>query len=535
MIKKKEENFYLQQVLEEKEEADRKLNKRMLKARARSAKTDEILASHIDQALFAEDRAAIAKEASFSMPGRVVARDNDNTDNASPSAAKAFDYRITGFGIWKSVIVPPNLYVVHNRRDRSEPLHIGMGISFRFNPLTDSFLVIPASVQTILINANCICIERQGLLVQAYVQWIIDDIKTAYWKLDFSDPEDPMGIVNLQLREQAEAAIKDKVATLSIDEVLSDKQPIIEELTHRLRTVAEGSAEGDRDEGDRDENGQNGQSAKSEGLGLKIVTVQIKEAVVSSTQLWQNLQAPFRAEREKLARLAQLESEREIKARELENQLSSERGELNLAGEMEQLRAEQARIAYDREQAELVRRNEVEQEAERQLLAEQNRTAQARNQARLELALQELELEKSRIAAEIEKVQQQMQLDAVEAEKDRAEVAANLETEELQHLAEMTQRDRLLDLDKKQRDIDNELSERYLQSQLIAKLPEIAQHLPTPQEQRTTIISSSDRDGLLNPLSSFLVSLANPIQDFFTRQTEKIDEKEPQEFTDEEE
>src|SRR5438309_875738 len=80
-------------------------------------------------------------------------------------------------------------------------------------------------------------------------------------KLDFNDPEDPMRIVNLQLREQAEAAIKDKVATMSIDEVLSDKQPIIKELTHRLRTVAEGDREED----------------PSSGLGLRIVTVQIKE------------------------------------------------------------------------------------------------------------------------------------------------------------------------------------------------------------------------------------------------------------------
>jgi flotillin len=56
-----------------------------------------------------------------------------------------------------------------------------------------------------------------------------------------------MGLVNVQLREQAEAAIKDQVATLSIDEVLSDKQPIIDELTHRLQTVAEGS----RNESDR--------------------------------------------------------------------------------------------------------------------------------------------------------------------------------------------------------------------------------------------------------------------------------------------
>src|SRR5437868_3980040 len=107
-----------------------------------------------------------------------------------------------------------------------------------------------------------------------------------------------MRVVNVQLREQAEAAIKDKVSTMKIDEVLADKQPIIEELTTRLRTTAEGTGGG--------------------GLGLKIVTVQIKEAVVSSTRLWENLQKPFRAERERLARMAELETERQINVRELE-------------------------------------------------------------------------------------------------------------------------------------------------------------------------------------------------------------------------
>jgi hypothetical protein len=34
--------------------------------------------------------------------------------------------------------------------------------------------------------------------------------------------------------------------------------------------------------------------------------VQIKEAVVSSTRLWENLQKPFRAERAKVARLAEV-------------------------------------------------------------------------------------------------------------------------------------------------------------------------------------------------------------------------------------
>ncbi len=479
MNKKQEENTYLRQVLDEQAEANLKLSRPRRRAE-RSSSPSSPLAP---------------------------------LSTASAPVGKAVDYRITGFGIWKSLIVPPNLYTVHSRRGHAEPLHIGMGLSFRFNPLTDSFLVIPASVQTILIDAKCICIERQGLLVQAYVQWIIDDIRTAYWKLDFSDPEDPMGIINLQLREQAEAAIKDKVATLSIDEVLSDKQPIIEELTHRLRTVAEGN---------QDDNNQN---SSSEGLGLKIVTVQIKEAVVSSTQLWQNLQAPFRAEREKLARLAQLESEEEIKARELENRFSNERGELSTASEIQQLQAEQARITYDREQTERLRRNQVEQEAERQIILEKNRTAQARNQAKVELVLQEVELEKQRIAAEIEKVQQQIQLDVVQGQKTRADVAGNLEIEELQDLAKVAQSDRLLDLEQKRHDLENQLSENYLQDQLIAKLPEIAKNLPTPQEQRTTVITSDTQDGLLNPLLSFLASVASVTQNFVTHQTDKMEEE----------
>ena len=204
--------------------------------------------------------------------------------------------RVTGFWRWKTVLVPPNAFVVHTRRGRAEPLHVGLGVSFRYRPQTDAFLVVPGAMQTILISAFSICRELQGVVVQAYVQWIIEDFATAYRKLDFSDPDDPMRLVNLQLKEQAEAAIKDKVATMSVHEVLSDKQPIIEELTARLRAVAEG---------------------EDSGLGLRIVTVQIKEAVVSSSRLWENLQKPYRAEQERLARLAELTAADAVSEREM--------------------------------------------------------------------------------------------------------------------------------------------------------------------------------------------------------------------------
>jgi regulator of protease activity HflC (stomatin/prohibitin superfamily) len=147
--------------------------------------------------------------------------------------------------------------------------------------------------------------------VQAYVQWIVEDFKAAYQKLDFSDVDDPIRIVNVQLREQAEASIKDKLASLSIDEVLADRRPIIEELTARLRSVAEGQ-------------------------GLKIVQVQIKEAVVSSS-VWENLQKPFREEMARLARMAELDRERAVMEREVRDNTEAERARILASSDTQRL------------------------------------------------------------------------------------------------------------------------------------------------------------------------------------------------------
>jgi flotillin len=399
------------------------------------------------------------------------------------------DYRITGLWFWKAVVVQPSVYVVHTRRGHEQPIHMGLGVSFRYNTYRDAFLIIPAAVQTLLINARCICAERQGILVQGYVQWIIDDIGTAYRKLDFSDPEDPMRIVNVQLREQAEAAIKDKVATMSVDAVLSDKQPIIDELTHRLRMVAEGSREG------------NGTS----GLGLKIVTVQIKEAVVSSTRLWENLQKPFRADREKLARMAELKAQEEVVSQELANREVRERAQMEVERQLLLVRDAQERETYDRGQAEKARRHQVEQEAEQRAIGERTATDKAKREAELALALHQMELEARRIAQELEAVRREAELDRVKAERERARSAAAVEVENLVHEGEAGRAERDLGLFQLRRRAENELSEGHVQSQLIARLPEIAASLPKPEELRA--ISIGPNSGVAGSLVGFLASV----------------------------
>ncbi len=367
---------------------------------------------------------------------------------APAPAGGVVDVRVTGWWRWQTVVVPPNAYVVHTRRGRAEPVNIGLGVSFRYNPNTDSFLVVPGAMQTLLINAQCICRELQGVLVQGYVQWIIDDFATAYRKLDFSDAEDPMRVVNVQLREQAEAAIKDKVATMSISDVLSDKQPIIEELTARLRAVAEGAGKADS------------------GLGLRIVTVQIKEAVVSSATLWESLQKPFRAERERIARLAQLEAEQVVERRE---------SEVNKAREQEAL-AQEAELNALRAQKEL-ERAEREQADARSLAEEANQTA-----------LHAAKLEAERLTAESEVAARRL---AEEASRQRAGVEAQLALDALREKAAHARALSALEVERLRAQLSNDLSPAALQARLLEALPLIADKLPKPAELRAVSIGEA--------------------------------------------
>jgi regulator of protease activity HflC (stomatin/prohibitin superfamily) len=394
-------------------------------------------------------RRADFKKAAAPMLANAVPRDGsgagaDDTrffvhpEPAGPeTGSHAVDVRVAGWWRWKTVVVPPNAYVVHTRRGHEAPLHCGLGVSFRFDPVTDSFLVVPSAMQTILINARCICRERQGILVQGYVQWIIEDFSTAYRKLDFSDAVDPMRLVNIQLREQAEAAIKDVVATMGIDDVLADKQPIIKELTTRLRHVAEGDGQ-------------------DKGLGLRIVTVQIKEAVVSSPRVWEMLQRPFRAERSKEARLAELTHEALVRIRESEAAKAAEAERIATESEVARLQSEAAAAAFDREQSERVRRAKAEAETLAQT-----------------------------VAHEKEKLEREAQLQRLRVEQELAEDGMRLEAQNRQRRLE-------IELEALRRKVDNDVSPEALRLKLIEALPGIAEKLPKPSELKTFAIGGQD-------------------------------------------
>ena len=465
--------------------------------------------------------------------------------------------RETGFWIWKRVIVPPNAYVIHTRTGHTDPVTLGLGVSFRYNPLTDAYLIVPAAMQTIGVVANCITKEKQGINILAYVQWQINDFSVAYRKLDFSDPRDPLGIVNAQLGEQAEAAIKDKISTMSVEEVLTDKAPVIEELTTRLKAVAERRKQGE----DTDE-----------GLGIKIITVQIREALVSSQTLWQHLQAPFRHQQEKTARISQLTMQSDIRKKELETHQTDETREAETAVEIERIKQRKATEAAELKASEELTRFNKDQETvqEKTRLKEQTTSVEQESQQRLQIQAAQIEqerelhalrgeqkktLERVTLEAEANKHQKTLQIedglhalaeeerlnamkiqseqqqlerettlkkmeveskqllqekkDELQAQiqeadltRQRKERSVQLELEHKTNQVKLALQEKELELARLHQENRNLTNERDLMRQLIENLPELAAQMPEIHELK--VLQTDGSDAAFNTVATFL-------------------------------
>src|SRR5262245_57984910 len=118
---------------------------------------DQVVAqqAQLEQDLHAKRSAPAPQIAAPAPPGAPPAPAKRAREPAPPvEAARAapggVEVRVTGWWRWKTVLVPPNAFVVHTRRGRAEPLHVGQGTSFRYHPATDAFLAVPGAMQTIL-------------------------------------------------------------------------------------------------------------------------------------------------------------------------------------------------------------------------------------------------------------------------------------------------------------------------------------------------------------------------------------------------
>jgi hypothetical protein len=94
----------------------------------------EVLAEQAQVERELKRQAPLTASPSALMYARARRAEPANADGAGAAPPpRAIDYRISGLWRWKTVIVPPNVYVVHTRRGYFEPVTLGLGTSFRFD------------------------------------------------------------------------------------------------------------------------------------------------------------------------------------------------------------------------------------------------------------------------------------------------------------------------------------------------------------------------------------------------------------------
>ncbi len=219
--------------------------------------------------------------------------------------------------------------------------------------------------------------------ISGFAVWRIAAPRTTIGRYSFAAGAEPLAAIGGALRDVVESAIRHCVAKMTIEEVLRRRATIILELKRELQFI-------------------------TEQWGLEIDTIEIKAVKILSTQVFNHLQAHYREELRLASETCALETERELARRRLAQKDEQAARELEVrlhdAEHAQELRLRQLEIqvATDRaEQESLAARADLES-ARRPLDADAKRheadmtrieaestrvTGEARNVRRAELEL----------------------------------------------------------------------------------------------------------------------------------------------------
>jgi len=309
---------------------------------------------------------------------------------------------------WGYVSAKPSEYLVHMRKGRVRTSSSGQGATC-FKWPTDSVAIIPTSLQRIAFEADQVTREKVGVFVRGVAVYRIVDPLLAFRVLNWSFPERAQEKLEETLGAMLTGSTRRLVANLTVEDCLTRrKAAIARELIVEMQPVLAGEgALGD---------------ATDRGWGIVLDTVEIQEVKVTSENVFQMMQAPFRAALERDAararaemELLRVEADQEIAKARLdaeralfEERMQKERQEKD-ARTLERIRDEERRLkeadallaAQEKRQAMIAsERALTELQLESELAARRARLAVAREEAAVAHEIATGKAEVARVQAE---------------------------------------------------------------------------------------------------------------------------------------
>ena len=250
----------------------------------------------------------------------------------------------------------------------------------------DTVARIDTSVHRLQFTADQVTRERVGVQVTGLAVFRVVAPLVAFRMLDLADPERHRSI----LEQMFVGATRRLVATLSLEDCLTRrKDALATELMSEVSPVVSGRG--------RTEDGAD------RGWGVAIDTIEIQNVRVLSAEVFERMQAPFRAE---LA-LTAVQAQAAVAAAEARvaaevEQAEEERRAAMLEQEKARLEAERARAREQAEHEAELQRLALEAELARDRRAAEARLAVERRQAEEAVATARLQAEARTLSAEAE-------------------------------------------------------------------------------------------------------------------------------------
>jgi hypothetical protein len=316
---------------------------------------------------------------------------------------------------WGYIGAKPSEYLVCTHRGEIDRKRSGQGMRvFKWPWLSIS--IVPTTLQRIEFTADQVTRERVGVSVSGIAVYRIAEPLLAFRVLNFTYGEAASEKLAATMREMFIGASRRLIANLSLDECLTRrKEAIAGFLMDEIAPIVGGVGAPD-DTTDR-------------GWGVVLDTIEIQQVQIQSQQVFEHLQAPYRAEIAARAESAQLERDRGRALHQI--QIAEEQRRAKAAADVAALEAERGRLEAVHAQSQLELAQQRSIEADRQM-AEHER---ARAQAEVSIELRRRDAETKDHESVLE-AQHQMRLAEIERTLAQSRVMHELVTQGLPRIAE---------------------------------------------------------------------------------------------------
>jgi len=348
--------------------------------------------------------------------------------------------------------------------------------------------IVPTTLQQIEFSADQITRERVGVTVTGIAVYRIAQPEVAYRMLNFTYGERASEKLAQTLREMFIGAARRLIANLTLDQCLMNrKESIATYLMQEIAPVVSGSGRAE--------------DTTDQGWGVVLDTIEIQDVKIQSKQVFEHLQAPYRAEIAMRAEIAELERQRQVSERrsaterqtaevmiqtQRETRILKAKAEAEAAQQeaTETMRAEQAKArtaADELERKEALARKRLTLEEGIAVRQAESKTMLELRQAEAKALLELRQTEaKAAMEAKAQALKQEAELQLLKGQEQKRLATAQTELATLQAEAELAEQSHRAELHK----LELEHARRALQQQASLSLLQQRSHIEQQQRRQ---------------------------------------------------